>query len=302
MDTPAPTPPQQQNISPTPSGPGKALAQARVDLGLSREDVARQLHLKAVLILALESDNYEALPSMTYVRGYLRSYAQLLGLSADPILDAHTRLIGALQPVSLPSLSPPPQATSGHRHIKLTTYLIASIVIGLAVVWWQGNNTITTSDFARLDKKAPPQISEAIGPPDTAQAPPAAPLTNADSTYMHTPTPSQNAASAPAPPKPTPASTRAQLSLYIEQESWVEVRDGQQNRLVYESLPAGRTLMLEGMVPLYVFLGNAHGVRVEFDGKPFDLTPHKRGQIARFALSRGEVPIPVQTPAQESAR
>lgn len=303
MDVSAPAVSPQQPLTPPPSGPGKALAQARTDLGLSREDVARQLHLKTPLIVSLENDNYESLPGMTYVRGYLRSYAQLLGLAAEPILDAHSRMIGGPQPAVLPSLSPPPQATSGHRHIKLVSYLVASVVVGLAMLWWQGNNNLPTLEFARLGKNPAPQTNEPIGPPDSAQILPPAPLTNADHAYMHTPTPLPESAIAPPPnPAPAAAPSRAQLSLYVEQESWVEVRDGQQNRLVYESLPPGRTMMLEGMVPLYVFLGNANGVRVEFDGKPFDLTPHKRGQVARFALGQGVVTTTAPAPAQGAVR
>ncbi len=292
MDMPVPSAsPPPQTSTPPPLGPGKALAQARTDLGLSREDVARQLHLKAPLIGALENDTYESMPGATYVRGYLRSYAQLLGLSAEPILDAHARLVGGPQPLTLPSLSPPPQATSGHRHIKLTSYLVASIVVGLALLWWQGGNNLPTPKTASMDKGTPAQTDALTGPPSADQAAPAAALTNADHAYMNTPTPLSGAAVV-APPTPAPTSARAQLSLYVQQESWIEVRDGQQNRLLYESFPAGRTMMLEGIAPLYVFLGNADGVRVEFDGKPFDLTPHKRGQVARFALGSGAGAVP----------
>lgn len=286
MDMPAP--------SAAPPGPGKSLGQARADLGLSREDVARQLHLKPQHIVALEDDDYQSLPGATYVRGYLRSYAQLLGLSPEPILEAHARMVGGQQPAVLPDLSPPPQATSSHRHIRLTTYLVAAIVFGLALVWWQGGKSPPTPEFGRPDKGAPAPTGDLMGPPALApEAVPAAPLTNADHAYMNTPAPLRGAdpaAQPAAPPPSTPAPARAQLSLYVEQESWIEVRDGQQNRLLYESFPAGRTMMLEGIAPLYVFLGNADGVRVEFNGKPFDLAPHKRGQVARFALGAGPAP------------
>ena len=103
--------------------------------------------------MALEDDDYQSLPGATYVRGYLRSYAQLLGLSPDPILEAHARLVGGQQPAVLPSLSPPPQATSSHRHIRLTTYLVAAIVFGLALVWWQGG-TPPTPEIGRAGKEA----------------------------------------------------------------------------------------------------------------------------------------------------
>lgn len=289
---PAPSAAPHQTLAPPPPGPGKSLGQARADLGLSREDVARQLHLKPQHIVALEDDDYQSLPGATYVRGYLRSYAQLLGLSAEPILEAHARMVGGQQPTTLPSLSPPPQATSSHRHIRLTTYLVAAIVFGLALVWWQGGKSPPSPEIVHQDKGTPEHTGDLMGPPVLPpEAVPAAPLTNADHAYMNTPAPlrgadpvAQPAAVAPTPAPVGTAPARAQLSLYVEQESWIEVRDGQQNRLLYESFPSGRTMMLEGIAPLYVFLGNADGVRVEFNGKPFDLAPHKRGQVARFAL------------------
>ncbi len=285
MDMPAPSAAPPQTLAPPPPGPGKSLGQARADLGLSREDVARQLHLKPQHIVALEGDDYQSLPGATYVRGYLRSYAQLLGLSAEPILEAHARMVGGQQPAVLPDLSPPPQATSSHRHIRLTTYLVAAIVFGLALVWWQGGKSPTSPEIAHVDKGAPTQAGDLMGPPAlTPEAVPAAPLTNADHAYLNTPAPMRGADPVA---QPAQAPARAQLALYVEQESWIEVRDGQQNRLLYESFPAGRTMMLEGIAPLYVFLGNADGVRVEFNGKPFDLAPHKHGQVARFALGVG---------------
>ena len=58
------------------SAPGSQLQQARKDLQLAPEDVAQILHLSVKHINALERDDYKSLPGPTYVRGYLRSYAQ----------------------------------------------------------------------------------------------------------------------------------------------------------------------------------------------------------------------------------
>ena len=68
--------------------PGQRLRQAREALNLSQQDVARQLHLNVNLIQALEDNNEEALPAKTYLVGYLRSYARLLNLPADEIIEA----------------------------------------------------------------------------------------------------------------------------------------------------------------------------------------------------------------------
>jgi cytoskeleton protein RodZ len=72
--------------------------------------------------------------------------------------------------------------------------------------------------------------------------------------------------------------------LRTEQESWAEVRDSHDSRLLYESVPAGRTLKIEGEAPLSVFLGNADGVKVEYNGRPYDISRHKRGLVARCTL------------------
>jgi len=41
---------------------------------------------------------------------------------------------------------------------------------------------------------------------------------------------------------------------------------------------------VEGVAPLNVFLGNAEAVTVDYNGSPIDITPFRRGQIARFTL------------------
>ncbi|NNF97591.1 MAG: helix-turn-helix domain-containing protein, partial [Halobacteria archaeon] len=79
-------------IEPRPANsliwPGQRLRQAREALNLSQRDVARQLHLNVNLIQALEDNNEDALPAQTYLVGYVRSYARLLNLPADEIIEA----------------------------------------------------------------------------------------------------------------------------------------------------------------------------------------------------------------------
>jgi len=62
------------------------------------------------------------------------------------------------------------------------------------------------------------------------------------------------------------------------------VRDAKQTRLIYETIPAGRIVGLEGVPPFQVFLGNVDGVKVIFEGRPFDAARYKRGTTARFTV------------------
>ncbi len=64
----------------------------------------------------------------------------------------------------------------------------------------------------------------------------------------------------------------------------MDVRDARQVKLLYETVPAGRELTLEGVPPLSIFLGNAAGTRLADNGEAVDVTSHKRGMVARFTV------------------
>ena len=69
------------------------------------------------------------------------------------------------------------------------------------------------------------------------------------------------------------------------------IRDAEQ-RLVYRDLAAaGEVLELSAATPVRVVAGYAHGIEVEFNGEPFDLSPYIEQDTgtARFQLdsSRG---------------
>lgn len=70
------------------TGPGKVLAEGREALDLSREQTADVLNLSVRVIRAIEESDPEKLPDSVYVNGYIRSYAKLLGLAAQPLIDA----------------------------------------------------------------------------------------------------------------------------------------------------------------------------------------------------------------------
>ena len=328
------------------SGPGRALQKARQDLRLAPEDVAQILHLSSKQVVALEQDDYKSLPGPTYVRGYLRSYAQLLGLAPEKILESYNALTIAPKPLTLPQSALPPQATSDDRLVKLGTVVVVAVVLGLVYLWWR-NQGETPGPVALSTPVAPSETSvSTTGPAGLAQNVATSPANGAVFTEARPPvtppgesskpaaagvTPTRDALvaenSAPAAKpaaghvtvsgmilnvspgeSPKPASTnaaprtdramaqarqaadipadapRSRLVLQAVEESWADVRDAGDNKLLYENIPAGRRVTIEGVAPFNVFLGNADGVRVEFNGKSFDIARYKRGQVARFTL------------------
>ncbi|MFT4027577.1 MAG: DUF4115 domain-containing protein [Novosphingobium sp.] len=65
---------------------GQALCRVREAAGLSRAQIAEQTKIPERHLLAIEQDNYSALPARTYAVGFSRSYARALGLDEAEII------------------------------------------------------------------------------------------------------------------------------------------------------------------------------------------------------------------------
>ena len=81
-----------ESLSKERRGPGLKLRQARERCRLSVTSIADTLHLEPRVIEALEADDYDQLPPVTYVRGYLSAYARLVNLPVASVLQAFERV------------------------------------------------------------------------------------------------------------------------------------------------------------------------------------------------------------------
>jgi len=89
---------------------GRRLREAREAKGLGLAIVAEQLKVRRAILEALEECRFENLPEPALARGYLRAYAQLLGLDPNPLL--------ALYPGKLPESNPVPQTPASETPAK----------------------------------------------------------------------------------------------------------------------------------------------------------------------------------------
>jgi len=68
---------------------GETLRQARLDKGVSLADAARDTRIRRGYLEALESEDPAALPAAVYTRGFLRTYAEYLGLNGQAMVDLY---------------------------------------------------------------------------------------------------------------------------------------------------------------------------------------------------------------------
>jgi len=256
---------------------GRALAAAREARGLSQADVATQLRLHARQVKAIEEEDLAALPEGAFVRGYVRNYARLVDLPAEPLLSLLSARLkpadplhsqGGAAPIS-PLQRAPREPLSGR--IVIAGALVALLILA-AFGWW----AMRANEQTRVSAMpaAAPVASPAPETPSTVagrDSSPAAPAGNA--------TEPSNAAPAGA------ALPDTALRLTFHGPSWVEIRQADGTVLMSKNNAAETVQTVEGEPPFTLVIGNASKVELEYRGQPVDLASSiSRDDVARVRL------------------
>lgn len=271
-------------------GPGARLRAKRESLGWSVEQVADKLYLDARYIRALEQDRHAEIAAPVYVRGYLRSYALLLQLPADAIVECYT----AADVDSKAVFSGPAQFNriTAASSVRARGWVILALVVGVAgavayvwrAPWIVGDSPPATAPGPELEPAVAPESDfdaafPSSQPPATESAPSLSALGN--SPFTSPAGAERRLADAP----------QGVLVLRFSADSWAMVSDATGKELMYELVPGGSSRVLEAVrPPLQVVLGNSPAVTVEYNGKHFDQSRYSRNRVARFTLGGGEAP------------
>jgi cytoskeleton protein RodZ len=122
------------NASPNHTNCGSAMRDSREKQGLSVNEVATRLRLSVKQIQAIESDNFAALPEATIVRGFIRNYAKLLKIPAEPLLTAYHALVPDKAPLPFSVKPTSSMRVSEYQKPKTGRY----VALGLAVLMGLG--------------------------------------------------------------------------------------------------------------------------------------------------------------------
>lgn len=265
------------------AGPGARLRAKREGLGWSLEQVADKLRLDVKYIQALEQDHHADIAAPVFVRGYLRSYATLLQLPADAIVECYAAADGSVL-FDGPTQSSPKQHSSA-RALRWLVLIGVAIVVAAGVFSGQMQKLLAgLQPHTTVSQPKPPVVSRAAVV-NKAQAPDI-------SDGRAQPAPESNDAAAPsaavpevAPESPLATGAHTKLVLRSSEDCWVIISDATGKELLREHMRAGGVRVLEGArPPLQVLLGNSPAVTVEYNDKPFDQSRYSRNKVARFTL------------------
>jgi len=255
---------------------GEALAERRRSLGLSIDDVSLKLKFMPRQLEALEAGRFERLAGPAFTRGMIRSYARVIGLDGEPLLER----LGPVPVATVDSLadlvkSKPIPITDASRGVNLLyTVLSLGIVVVIGAVIWEWHAEKAANDRMTFVRPADPPL----------QAQVTAPIAVAATKLTAEPQVPVQETAPPAEAKEPPAGGMHRIALQFDRESWVQIRGPDGKILLSQLHTAGTERVIEGRPPFDLVIGNAQHVRLRYDDRDVDLAPHLKIDVARLKL------------------
>ncbi|MCW7551897.1 DUF4115 domain-containing protein [Endozoicomonas gorgoniicola] len=285
--------------------PGERLQRFREQKRLTTEEVGETLKIPASYIDAIECSAFDKLPGLMFVRGYLRSYARLVDLDPDEIIQRFDQFTGD-NGKETPRLSEGKDVEIRRQVSPVVSIggAISVIAILLVVAFsyynWGGGRVANTSAVAEVSESpavpepepelivgnpthpvteaAPEQDDQEEQPADSVQpdeeliAP--AVSDNAPETAQTT----EQEVSGIAPVELALPDETHLVIRFIE-DCWIQVRDMAGKSLYTDVQKAGSTLDLEVPDTIQVRFGNVAGVQsATFHGEPVEVKATEPGR------------------------
>lgn len=246
---------------------GQILKNTRLEQKLTEEEIATQLNLSVGTIVDLENDNYDLLPVMTYVRGYISSYCKLLGIDSFEVLSNLKT-----EKNSKKKSQAKPAANKNKDKKAKNPFLVKSIFILL---------TLLVLVFVLTQLEPSPNKDESTIVELAQEVKESSLKETADSDSKDT---SLASDSLGTQNNELAEELENKLELSFDSSSWVDVQTGSKEKIIYKSFAKGETHSLKAELPLSIFIDNAAGISITYEGEKIDLEQYTKNGYAKFVL------------------
>ena len=234
---------------------GKQFKILRAQRGISLKTVSDETRIAVSTLRLIEEEAYDKLPDAVFVKGFLRSYAKMIGADTDRIIQNYL---------------------SGRHHYYQSLQFEANLLKG-AISFWP-RLILSVALFACIIFASITMLKNHSGdyPPETIVPPPEATLEAGTE-----PIPEPEVRS-PAVPKELPGGY--QLQIEAVEETWLKVITDRQQPKQYGLNPGDR-LELKATSGFNLLIGNATGLRLRLNHQPV-VIEGKHDQVVTLKLPR----------------
>ena len=253
---------------------GEELRRERLSREITLEEISAATKISLRLLTALEESDLKRLPAPAFTRGFIRSYAQHIGI------DPEEKICAYLAELNRNANGPAPMLPPGRRRFWRGRGTTAGMLVGGVTAL-----LIVLGLIARPQRHAAVRMEN----PTPARAAKAVDLKNVTVSSEPTPAVRQPEVLSPAAapvPQAGEASAPALVSLVLEfdQDSWTRI-EGPEGTLFRGLIKKGETKRFETRGGFRISLGNAGGVRATVNGQAIQ-SLGRAGQVVR------DLPIP----------
>jgi len=289
---------------------GHLLRRARMARGMSIDDVSRQLRLSAQQIEAIEKEDFEKLPGRTFLRGFIRNYANLVQLDSIPLLQ--------LLPESAPVISTYERTPFKNKQISFSSnregsgnnqlvivIVLFIIILGIYFIFennsWNkesdnnyvDNEVKVDSETTSVEIQLPlsTNVKNAVDPQANKISETSNQINNQKNSEVE---PNVKTEAIQTEIKPivkgvenstTTTSDLGNLHFKFAADSWIKVIDATGAALLEQIKTAGTEQIITGKRPLSIVIGNASGVNLTYNDNAIDILSYRRQDgTARFTL------------------
>jgi len=271
---------------------GEYLKKERESRNISLEEVSAGTKIRKVILEAIENDDVDALPATVFVKGFLRSYSRYLGLeSSKVILQYHTHI------VYLNKMKEEKLFVGRKRTLYKPTVVIALVLILIFVFFvyfsqrekkeslvfipvspqTTSQTTVTETSIKRTSMKTPPLLIKKKEREVSEQASVITPPSNEGGLILEE---EDN----------TEKSIKEEISISARALDTTWLRIQLDDDIPFEIImKRGDNLTWQAINKLKLFIGNAGGVELFYNGKPVG-SIGTSGQVVSLTFPNEKIP------------
>lgn len=268
---------------------GNKLRTAREAQGITLQEVASRTRIQNAFLERIEQGELEGLPGFSFVRGFIRNYAQMLGVD-DP------ELLGQLQAMgrAADATPPPPMKESVERLLDAEKTVgvpwprVALLALLAILVLWVGYLLVRVFLPSDSAYETPPAKPVAQAPAAPSPAPTSASPASTVQPRASTPGPSASATAAPSPGqslKPGMGPSALRVTLRGLEDTWVRYSLDRKPPLEVLMRPAD-SATFDADEEVRLTIGKSQGVSVYLNGDEVVLPAERDRLVPDLVLNK----------------
>jgi cytoskeleton protein RodZ len=265
-------------------GVGHMLRHARETRNMSIEEVSRQLRISVQQVEAIEKEDFDTLPGRTFVRGFVRNYANLMHLDANAavrmlpgFMATATHTVHANNaertPFKIQEMAPSSREKQGSGNFLR----IMVLLIALAAVVFFLYDRLPLWQATEENVHEKKQVVQRSDDQATVELQLALPSLNLSTNPVGTTRPNSGASTSESIVTQLPMAnlnTVGTLFFSFTADTHVKVIDGNEDVIFDQQNARGTQQRVSGKRPLSVSIGKASAVELNYNDRAVDINPY----------------------------